>query len=85
MRSKVLKPLEAEFAALETRIAELEGAQATLSQQLSSDEVANDPDRLREVSNAVEKLTKALESSYFRWGELSDEIDKVNAKLGVTD
>jgi ATP-binding cassette subfamily F protein 3 len=83
MKSKVLKPLEADFEALEKKIAELEGAQATLTQQLSSEVVANDPAKLREVTNAVEKIAKALESSYFRWGELSDEIDKVRAKLGI--
>jgi ATP-binding cassette subfamily F protein 3 len=83
MKSKVLKPLEADFEALEKKIAELEGAQVTLTQQLSSEEVANDPAKLREVTNAVEKIAKALESSYFRWGELSDEIDKVRAKLGI--
>jgi ATP-binding cassette, subfamily F, member 3 len=83
MKSKVLKPLETEFEALEKKIAELEGAQATLTAQLSSEAVINDSAKLREVTNAVEKLTKALESSYFRWGELSDEIDKVKAKLGI--
>jgi len=83
MKSKVLKPLEAEFAELEKKIAEFEGAQATLTQQLSSEPVVNDPSKLREVTNAVEKITKALEKSYFQWGELSDEIDKVKQKLGA--
>ena len=79
----MIKPLEDEFAALEKKIAEFEGAQATLTQQLSSPAVANDSGKLREVTNAVEKITKALETSYFRWGELSDEIDKVKAKFGL--
>ena len=83
IKSKVLKPLEAEFEALETKIAELEGAQATLTQQLAGEAVANDPRKFREVSNAVDKLAKALEASYYRWGELSDEIEKVKAKLGI--
>ncbi len=85
MKSKVLKPLEAEFEALEKKIADLEGSQSTLTQLLSSEAVTNDPAKLREVTNAVEKIAKALESSYFRWGELSDEIDKVKAKLGITE
>jgi ATP-binding cassette subfamily F protein 3 len=83
IRSKVLKPLEAEFEALETKIAEFEGAQTTLTQQLADESVVNDPVRFRDVSNAVDKLGKALESSYYRWGELSDEIEKVKAKLGI--
>jgi ATP-binding cassette subfamily F protein 3 len=83
IRSKVLKPLEAEFEELETKIAELEGAQATLTGQLSDESVVNDPNKFREVTNAVDKLAKALEASYYRWGELSDEIEKVKAKLGI--
>jgi ATP-binding cassette subfamily F protein 3 len=83
IRSKVLKPLEAEFEALESKIAELEGAQATLTGQLSEESVVNDPNKFREVTNAVDKLAKALEASYYRWGELSDEIEQVKAKLGI--
>jgi ATP-binding cassette subfamily F protein 3 len=83
IRSKVLKPLETEFAALEIKIAELEGAQATLTQQLSSEEVGNNPGKLREVTNAVDKLAKALETSYSRWGALSEEIERLRAKLGI--
>ena len=65
-----------------TKIAELEAAQATLTAALSSEEIAADPDKLREVTNAVSKITIALENSYSRWGELSDEIEKVREKLG---
>jgi ATP-binding cassette subfamily F protein 3 len=83
IRSKVLKPLEAEFEALETRIAELEGAQATLTTQLSDESVVNDPIRFREVTNAVDKLAKSLETSYSRWGALSEEIERLRVKLGI--
>ncbi len=83
IRSKVLKPLETEFAALEIKIAELEGAQSTLTAQLSSGTLSNDPGKTREVTNAVDKLAKSLEASYYRWGELSDEIEKVKVKLGI--
>jgi ATP-binding cassette, subfamily F, member 3 len=36
-------------------------------------------------TNAVGKLAKALEASYYRWGELSDEIEKVKTKLGIQE
>ncbi|MFT3991416.1 MAG: ABC-F family ATP-binding cassette domain-containing protein [Luteolibacter sp.] len=81
IRSKVLRPLETEFEALEAKIAELETSQAKLTADLSDDAVSSDAAKLREVTNAVEKTTKALEHSYSRWGELSDEIEKVKAKL----
>jgi ATP-binding cassette subfamily F protein 3 len=83
IRSKVLKPLETEFTALEAKIAELEGAQATLTAQLSSEEVSNNPGKLREVTNAVDKLAKSLEVSYTRWGALSEEIERLRTKLGI--
>ena len=84
LRSKVLKPREAELAALETKIAELEAAQATLTQHLSGEACAADADLLRDTSNAVEKVTQGLETSYSRWGELSAEIETLRAKLGIT-
>ena len=82
-RSKVLRPLEQEFEAVEKKIAELEGAQATLTEQLSSEEVASDPDKFRQVSEAIAKLAKSLENGYSRWDELSNEIDRVKAELGL--
>ncbi|TAG09672.1 MAG: ABC transporter ATP-binding protein [Verrucomicrobia bacterium] len=83
IRSKVLKPLENEFAQLEIKIAELESAQAVMNQHLCSDEVTLDAQRLRESTAAAAKLATALESAYYRWGELSDEIEKIKIKIGV--
>lgn len=82
-RNKVLKPLEQEFEKLESKIAELEGAQATLTEQLSLPEVAADPDQFRQVSEAIARLAKSLENGYSRWDELSNEIDRVKAELGL--
>jgi ATP-binding cassette, subfamily F, member 3 len=84
LRSKFLKPREAELAALETKIAGLEASQATLTQHLSGEACAADADVLRDTSNAVEKVTRGLETSYSRWGELSAEIETLRAKLGIT-
>jgi ATP-binding cassette subfamily F protein 3 len=84
-RNKLLKPLETELATLETKIAEFEAAQATLNTALTSEEIISQPDILRETSNAISKITHALENAYSRWGELTDEIEKVKAKLGITD
>jgi ATP-binding cassette subfamily F protein 3 len=83
IRSKVLKPLEAEFTILEVKIAELEAAQATLTAQLSSEQTSNNPGKLREVTNAVDKLAKSLEVSYTRWGALSEEIERLRTKHGI--
>jgi len=83
LRNKMLKPLQAEFETLEVKIAELEGAQAALTAGLSSNELAADPDRFREATNAVAKLTDALEKAYTRWGALSEEIERIEARLNA--
>jgi ATP-binding cassette, subfamily F, member 3 len=82
-RNRLLKPLENELETLETRIAELESAQVVLTNALSDETTAADPDKLRQTSNAVSNITTALENSYSRWGELSDEIERVKQKLGI--
>ncbi|MFZ9940875.1 MAG: ABC transporter C-terminal domain-containing protein, partial [Luteolibacter sp.] len=84
-RNKLLKPLETELITLEAKIAELESAQSTLNAALTNEEIISQPDKLRETSNAISKITHALENAYSRWGELTDEIEKVKAKLGITD
>ncbi|MBK1827950.1 ABC-F family ATP-binding cassette domain-containing protein [Haloferula rosea] len=81
-RAQLLKPLESELETLEASIGEYEGAQATLTAALSSEEVASDPDKLQQTAAAVQQITEKLETAYSRWGTLSDEIEKVKEKLG---
>ncbi|WP_411825995.1 ABC-F family ATP-binding cassette domain-containing protein [Luteolibacter sp. AS25] len=76
-KTKVLAPLEKELTSLEAKIAEQEAAQATLSTALSSDAVTSDPDKLRQTTNALEKITKTMDLSYSRWSSLTEEIEAV--------
>ncbi|MCF7674907.1 MAG: ATP-binding cassette domain-containing protein, partial [Akkermansiaceae bacterium] len=85
MRNKQLKPLETELAELEARIAKMEAAQFALTNHLSSDECVADSDKLRETSVAIEQVMQSLENAYSRWGDLSDELAKVRARLGVPE
>jgi ATP-binding cassette subfamily F protein 3 len=81
-RARLLKPLEAELTALEASIAEMEAAQATLAAHLSEPQTAADPARFRETSLAIQAVSGKLETSYSRWGELSDEIERLRERLG---
>lgn len=80
-RNKVLKPLQEELTSVEGKIAEMEKAQAALTQHLSSEEVASSPQKFRETTNALEKITQSLEVAYSRWGELTAAIEAAEAKL----
>jgi len=81
-RAQVLKPLENEFATVEAKIAELEAAQATLTDHLSDPVIAADPDKFRQATQAVANVTQSLEVAYSRWSELSDQIETLQAQLG---
>ncbi|MEN9992336.1 MAG: hypothetical protein RLZZ224_2038 [Verrucomicrobiota bacterium] len=80
-RNKLLKPLQEELTSVEAKIAEMEKAQASLTQHLSSEEVAASPQKFRETTNALEKITQSLEIAYSKWGELTAAIEAAEAKL----
>ncbi|MFC4994009.1 ABC-F family ATP-binding cassette domain-containing protein [Rubritalea tangerina] len=84
-RNKVLKPLQQEFEKVEQSIAEFEAAQTTLTQHMSSTEVASDPNKMQEASNAYQNLSEKLENAYTRWSELSEEIEQLEATLTITN
>ena len=82
-KTKVLQPLEKELETLEAKIAEQEAAQATLSSALSNEDVIGNPEKLRQTTNAVEKVAKTLELAYTRWSALTEEIEQVKEKHGL--
>ncbi|MDP0490079.1 MAG: ATP-binding cassette domain-containing protein [Verrucomicrobiota bacterium JB023] len=76
-----LSPLNKELESLEATIAEIESAQETLTNHLSTPEVAGDAAKLQETTSALENLTNKLNTSYSRWDELTSEIEKLEAQL----
>ena len=50
---------------------------------MSDPEVASDGAKMQEASTAYAELTKKLESSYSKWTEVSDKIEKFNEEFGV--
>ncbi|WP_018969266.1 ABC-F family ATP-binding cassette domain-containing protein [Rubritalea marina] len=82
-RTQVLKPKQEAFVAVEASIGELEAAQATLLQHLSSPEVTADPIKMQETSQAYEKVNHKLENAYSQWSKLSEEIDELESQLAT--
>ena len=52
---------------------------------MSKPEVASDPDELRKTSEAFQSVGNQLEKAFSEWSELTDEVDKMRAKLEATD
>ena len=84
-RRLVLKPLEERLEKLEATITEFEAARETFTQHMSKPEVASDPDELRKTSEAFQAVGNQLEKAFSEWSELTDEVDKMRAKLEATD
>ena len=70
---------------LEATITEFEAARETFTQHMSKPEVASDPDELRKTSEAFQSVGNQLEKAFSEWSELTDEVDKMRAKLEATD
>jgi ATP-binding cassette, subfamily F, member 3 len=79
-RNKTLNPLKEELASLEQKVAQLEATQHSVTEKLSSQEVAADPQIFREVTNQLDKNTQALDAAYSRWSELTAEIEGIESQ-----
>ncbi len=80
-RSSILAPLESDLVALEGEIAEIEAGQAKLTKHMSSTEISTDGAKMQEASIAYNVLSDKLETTYSKWTEVSDKIEKFNAEF----
>ena len=76
-----LAPLQRDLEKLEEEIAEIEKAQKTLTEHLSSPEIAGDSEKLQEASRAVENLTNKLNQAYSHWDTLTAQIESLEQEL----
>lgn len=82
-RTKELRPLEEKLSSLEEKIAQLEEWQAQLTTDMSSPEVAENSERLMEVSHQYDRSTQELEAAYSEWSDISDSIERLTRKLSA--
>ena len=82
-RNKVLKPLQQELESIEEKIAEAEGAQATLTEHMSDPAVAADGAKMQEATKAYAALGSKLEQYFSKWEEISGKIEKLEEELAL--
>ena len=70
---------------MESAITEFESAKETLTEHMSKPEVASDTEELRKTSEAFQAVGSQLEKAYSEWSQLSDEVEKMRAKLETAD
>jgi ATP-binding cassette subfamily F protein 3 len=80
-RSKVLKPLKDKLAQLEARIEKLEGAQKSVTEQLSDPAVYADAARRSSLLSDFERQKQELDKLTAQWEALTLEIEAKEAAL----
>ncbi len=82
-RSKVLAPLEKTVTGLEERIAELEGAQARRSSELSDPAVYADDDRRRTLLREFQTAQDKVDELTARWEKAASDLEAARVRLGA--
>ncbi len=77
--SKRLKPLRDELKKIELEISKMEGRRKEIEVMMADPEFYRRGEDAKNVSIEYKELESGLENKYFRWGELTEEIDSISA------
>ncbi len=81
IRKEKLAPLEKQLEATEGQIAEIEAAQAKLTEHMNSPETVADGKKMQEATIAYSALAEKLENAYSDWSKITAQIETVTAEL----
>ena len=77
--SRHLKPLKDELASVEARIAELEEMKRCHEAEMCQPDTHRKPDRIKHLTQKLQKAHQELEGLYDRWTEIMDRIEDQQA------
>lgn len=77
--ARVIRPLKRQLVQLETAIEACAARKTEITKMLSRDDVGNDAELLRSLSEEYQRLDREDESLFSRWAELSAEIERYEA------
>jgi len=80
-RSRRLKPLREEFEEVEQRIAEMEDEKTELTRRIGDPSLFSSKEEAMLVIRQFRQLEVDLEKLYTRWGDLSEEIERIEAEF----
>ncbi len=77
--SRRLKPLKNELASVEARIAGLEEVKKNHEKELCLPGMHEKPDRIRLLTQELQKVHQELEDLYDRWADITERIEGVQS------
>jgi ATP-binding cassette subfamily F protein 3 len=78
--AKELKPLKDELKKVESAISRMEGRRKEIEALMNNPEFYRNGEDARKVSTEYKELESELELRYFRWSELTEEIEKITTR-----
>ncbi len=78
--AKELKPLNDELKKVESAISRMEGRRKEIEALMSNPEFYRNGEDARKVSTEYKELESELGLRYFRWSELTEEIEKITTR-----
>ncbi len=78
--AKELKPLNDELKKVESAISRMEGRRKEIEALMNNPEFYRNGEDARKVSTEYKELESELELRYFRWSELTEEIEKITTR-----
>lgn len=78
--SKLLKPVKEELKKVESEISRMENRRKEIEIMMGNPEFYKNGEDARKVSMEYKALESELDIRYFRWGELTEEIERIAAR-----
>ncbi len=82
-RYQATKPLQEKIEVLEKQISIKEKRKAAVEELMGHPDFYKDGEKVKEISGEYKELQAELSNIYFKWGELTKELENAIAKLGL--
>lgn len=82
-RYKITKPIKEKIAKMEKEIEQKEARKREIEELMGHPDFYKDGEKVKAVTEQYKNLEAELQSVYFRWGELTKELERVSGEMNV--
>lgn len=82
-RYKITKPIQEKIAKMEKEIEQKEARKREIEELMGHPDFYKDGEKVKAVTEQYKNLEAELQSVYFRWGELTKELERVSGEMNV--
>ncbi len=82
-RYKITKPIKEKIAKMEKEIEQKESRKREIEELMGHPDFYKDGEKVKAVTEQYKNLEAELQSVYFRWGELTKELERVSGEMNV--